>query len=53
MTQHLLTARPDIFPDYTLDGMRAALTRHFEILSEVSVEDSQRTLFLLESTRTS
>jgi hypothetical protein len=53
MTQHLLTARPDIFPDYTLDGMRAAFARHFEILSEVSVEDSQRTLFLLESTRTS
>jgi hypothetical protein len=53
MTQHLLTARPDIFPDYTLDGMRAALARHFDIISEVSVEDSLRTLFLLESTRPS
>jgi hypothetical protein len=33
--------------------MRAALARHFDIISEVSVEDSLRTLFLLESTRPS
>jgi hypothetical protein len=49
MTQHLLAARKDIFPDYTLDGFRSAVGRHFRIVEEAPVEDSLRTIFLLES----
>jgi hypothetical protein len=49
MAGHLLAARPDIFPGYTLDGFRDAFERHFRILEEASIDDSQRTLFLLEA----
>lgn len=49
MTQHLLVVRKDIFPDYTLDGFRAAFGRSFRILEETPIEDSRRTLFLLEA----
>jgi hypothetical protein len=48
MTQHLLAARPDIFPDYTLEGFGNAFERHFTVLDRAAVEDSLRTLFLLE-----
>jgi len=48
MTQHLLAARRDVFPDYTLEGFRAAFARHFAIRDEAPVADSARTLFLLE-----
>jgi hypothetical protein len=48
MTRHLLAARPDIFPDYTLPGFRAAFAPHFRITEEAAVDDSVRTLFLLE-----
>jgi hypothetical protein len=47
MTQRLLAARPDIFPDYTLDGFRAAFAAHFQTLEETPIEGSLRTLFLL------
>jgi len=49
MTRHLLAARRDIFPDYTLDGFRAAFGRAFTVVQEAPVEDSLRTLFLLEA----
>jgi hypothetical protein len=49
MTQHLLAARRDVFPDYTLDGFRAAFAGHFTIVDEAPVADSRRTLFLLRS----
>jgi hypothetical protein len=49
MAQHLLAARKDVFPDYTLDGFRTAFARHFRIIEEAPVEDSRRTLFLLEA----
>jgi hypothetical protein len=49
MTQHLLAARRDVFPGYTLDGFRAAFTRHFTIRDQAPVADSERTLFLLEA----
>ena len=49
MTQHLLAARRDVFPDYTLDGFRAAFARHFTIVDEAPVADSRRTLFLVRS----
>ena len=50
MTQHLLAARKDVFPDYTLDGFRVAFARHFTIIDEAPIADSARTIFLLEST---
>jgi hypothetical protein len=49
MTRHLLVARRDVFPDYTLDGFRNAFGRRFSVLEEAPVEDSLRTLFLLEA----
>jgi hypothetical protein len=49
MTQHLLVARPDIFPDYTLDGFRAAFARHFRLVDEARIDDSLRTLVLFEA----
>ncbi|HET6745480.1 MAG TPA: SAM-dependent methyltransferase [Candidatus Limnocylindria bacterium] len=49
MTDHLLAARKDVFPGYTIEGFREAFGRTFRILDEVPVEDSMRTLFLLEA----
>jgi hypothetical protein len=49
MAQHLLAARRDVFPDYTPDGFRSAFASHFRIVEEAPVEDSRRTLFLLEA----
>ena len=49
MTRHLLAARKDVFPDYTLDGFRIAFARHFTIADEAPIADSRRTLFLLRS----
>ena len=48
MTQRLLAARPDIFPDYTVDGFRAAFGGYFRIIEETAIDGSLRTLFLLE-----
>ena len=48
MTQRFLAARPDIFPDYTLDGFRAALAAQFPIHEDAPIADSKRTLFLME-----
>jgi hypothetical protein len=49
MTDHLLAARRDVFPDYAIDGFRAAFGRSFTILEEAPVQDSQRTIFLLKA----
>lgn len=51
MTRHLLSARRDLFTDYTLDGFRAAFGAVFTIARETQVTDSPRTLFLLEPRR--
>ncbi|MEO6578205.1 MAG: class I SAM-dependent methyltransferase, partial [Candidatus Limnocylindria bacterium] len=48
MTRRLLAARRDIFDDYTIDGFRRAFEGSFCIVSETAIEDSPRTLFLLE-----
>jgi ribosomal protein L11 methylase PrmA len=45
MVQRLLAARRDVFPDYDLDGFRAAVTAHYEIVSETPIEGTARTLF--------
>jgi hypothetical protein len=49
MGRHLLAARPDIFPGYTLEGFRRAFERYFRVLEEAAIDDSLRTLFLLEA----
>jgi hypothetical protein len=49
MTMHLLAARRDVFPGYTLDGFRDAFAGHFTVVEEARIEDSLRTLFLLET----
>lgn len=46
--QRLLASRDDIFPGYTIDGFRDAFSHEFAILKEVPLQDSQRTLFLLQ-----
>jgi ribosomal protein L11 methylase PrmA len=48
MTRHLLSARRDVFPDYTLDGFRAAFGSRYAIAREEPIVDSPRVLFLLE-----
>jgi hypothetical protein len=48
MTQRLLAARPDIFPGYTLKAFRAAFAADFRLIEETPVEDSLRTIFLME-----
>ena len=48
MTRRLLAARRDIFEGYSIDGFRTAFGEAFTIIREAPVEDSPRTLFLLE-----
>ena len=48
MTRRLLAARRDIFDGYTIDGFRAAFGERFRVVRETPIEDSPRTLFLLE-----
>lgn len=45
MVKRLLATREDIFPDYTIDGFRAAFRGDFEIVEEAAVEDSSRVIF--------
>ena len=47
MVRHLLATREDVFPDYTLEGFRAAAASRFEIVAERPIEESPRVLFLL------
>lgn len=48
MTRRLLAARRDIFDAYSIDGFREAFSEGFRILREAPVDDSPRTIFLLE-----
>jgi hypothetical protein len=45
--QRLLATRADVFPDYHLEGFRAALGAHFDIVREEPVAGTERTLFLM------
>lgn len=47
MVRRLLATREDVFPDYTLEGFRAAAGARFEIVREVPIAESPRVLFLL------
>jgi hypothetical protein len=44
-TQTLLEGRRDVFPDYTLEGFKAAFKGRFSLLEEAAVTDSGRTIF--------
>ena len=45
MVRRLLATRRDVFPDYSLEGFRAAFLRRFDLVSETPVEGTLRTLF--------
>lgn len=47
--QRLLTTREDIFTEYTKDAFEAAFSEYFSIKQSVPVNDSQRTLYLLQN----
>jgi hypothetical protein len=40
----LLLGRRDVFPDYSIDGFRSALSADFELVEEAAIDDSRRTL---------
>lgn len=44
MVRRLLATREDVFPDYTLDGFRAAFGKYFHILDEAPLPGSGRRL---------
>lgn len=45
----LLQSREDIFPDYTRDGFEKAFGRYYTIRETVSIAESERLLYLMES----
>jgi ribosomal protein L11 methylase PrmA len=45
----LLASREDIFPSYTREGFEEAFKKRFKIHEAVSVNESERVLYLLES----
>jgi SAM-dependent methyltransferase len=47
MVRRLLASRRDIFPDYGIEGFRAAFAARFETLSETPIEGTVRTMFHL------
>jgi ribosomal protein L11 methylase PrmA len=47
MVRHLLASRKDVFPNYDLEGFRAAAADRFEVISEQPIQESPRVLFLL------
>jgi hypothetical protein len=42
MVRRLLATRRDVFPDYSLEGFRAAVHERFEVVVEAPIEDSPR-----------
>jgi hypothetical protein len=46
--QILLATRPDIFPNYHLDCFEEIFQQHFHLREKHLIEDSQRTLYLME-----
>jgi ribosomal protein L11 methylase PrmA len=45
--KRLLATRPDIFPDYHLEGFLRAFSKHFKVVESRPVEGSERTLHLM------
>jgi ribosomal protein L11 methylase PrmA len=48
MVRRLLAGREDVFPGYSIEGLREAAAPRFTILREAAIEDSPRVLLLLE-----
>jgi len=46
--QKLLTSRVDIFNEYTLEGFENFFKQKFEIHEKISIEGSERFLYLME-----
>ncbi len=46
--QRMLTAREDVFPDYTEAGFEAAFEPYFQVCRKEGIEGTKRTLYLLE-----
>lgn len=46
--QRMLASREDIFPDYTPEGFETAFSRHWEIIEQVPIAESGRTLYWLK-----
>jgi hypothetical protein len=42
--RRLLAGRSDIFPDYSLDGLRSAFRDRFDVVESTAIADSERTL---------
>lgn len=49
MLVRMLAAREDVFLDYTQGNFLTAFGTHFSIVTESSVEDSQRTVYLMKN----
>ncbi len=49
MVRRLLATREDVFPDYTVDGFRAAFSRRFSIDAESPIEGTARVLFRMSA----
>lgn len=47
--QKLLTSRPDIFTEYTQEHFEAVFQQRFRIHAKVALQDSPRTLYLMET----
>ena len=44
----LLATREDIFPDYDLEHFESVFARYFRVLEKKKIEDTERTLFVME-----
>lgn len=49
--KRLLAVRKDVFPDYTLDGMRRAFSGHFEEERTIAIPETVRTLHVFRKKR--
>ena len=49
--KRLLATREDIFPGYAREGFEQAFSARFAILSSSPVQDSERTIYLMELRR--
>jgi hypothetical protein len=45
--QRLLVSRQDIFDQYNIECFRESFSKHYDVIEEVAVQDTCRTLFLL------
>jgi len=45
--ERLLATREDVFPDYNQTGFETAFLPFFDTLQKISIEDSERTLYLM------